>query len=235
MEGAVFDSQAIRGLIGIDLACESAANTTALLQFRRPLEAHGLTRAMFETINAHLAAKGLLLQQGSVVDGALISAPTSTKNASSTRDPGTYKMGKGPEGCFGMKAHIGAELVARLVLTRVCTATNVFADAGPHCADKRTDATTTRATWPRNPAHGSLCKTQPRVGKPLNHAERLKASVLANVEHPLHIIKNLIKLRKFRYRELAKSAAQLHTPFGPANLLTTKSGFSELQARRASW
>lgn len=45
------------------------------LKRRRLLEAHGLTKAIFDAVNAHLAAKGLLLREGSVVDATIISAP----------------------------------------------------------------------------------------------------------------------------------------------------------------
>ncbi|WP_146099919.1 transposase, partial [Pseudomonas syringae group genomosp. 3] len=54
-EDAVYDSQAIRGFMGIDLGRESAPDATTLLRFRRLLEVHQLTRLLFETINQHLA------------------------------------------------------------------------------------------------------------------------------------------------------------------------------------
>src|SRR3546814_8024979 len=59
-EDAVYDSQAIRGFIGVDLGRESAPDATTLLRFRRLLETHQLTRVLFETINQHLASRGLL-------------------------------------------------------------------------------------------------------------------------------------------------------------------------------
>jgi IS5 family transposase len=52
-----------------------------------------------------LAAKGLLLRQGSVVDATIISAPSSTKNDSGTRDPEMHQTRKGNQWHFGMKAH----------------------------------------------------------------------------------------------------------------------------------
>lgn len=87
LEDAVYDSQAIRGFIGIDLAREAAPDATALLKFRRLLETHNLTQAIFEAIKAHLSAKGLLLREGSIVDATIIRAPSSTKNDSGSRDP----------------------------------------------------------------------------------------------------------------------------------------------------
>ena len=42
------------------------------------------------------------------------------------------------------------------------------------------------------------------------------------VEHPFHIVKNLFRHKKLRYRGLAKNTAQLHTLFALANLVIVK-------------
>ena len=52
--------------------------------------------------------------------------------------------------------------------------------------------------------------------------ERVKAQVRARVEHPFHILKNLFRHRKTRYRGLAKNTAQLHILFALANLVIVK-------------
>ena len=57
------------------------------------------------------------------------------------------------------------------------------------------------------------------LGRLQERIERVKASLRAKVEHPFHIIKNLFKYRKARYRGLAKNQAQLFTLFGLANLV----------------
>lgn len=41
----------------------------------------------------------------------------------------------------------------------------------------------------------------------------------AFVEHPFHIVKNLLRHRKVRYRGLAKNGHQLYTLFGLANVV----------------
>jgi IS5 family transposase len=64
IEDAIYDSQAIRGFVGIDLNRESAPDATTLLKFRHLLEANGLTRKIFDTINGHLAEKGLMMREG---------------------------------------------------------------------------------------------------------------------------------------------------------------------------
>ena len=62
IEDAIYDSQAIRQFVGVDLSRESAPDATTLLKFRRLLETHQLTERIFETINALLAAEGLILK-----------------------------------------------------------------------------------------------------------------------------------------------------------------------------
>lgn len=64
--------------------------------------------------------------------------------------------------------------------------------------------------------------------------EHLKASVRAKVEHPFHVIKNLFRHRKTRYRGLAKNTAQLFTSFGFANLLLADRRFKVTETRVAS-
>ena len=63
IENTVYDNQSNRRFVGIDLARDAAPNATTLLKFRRLLETQGLTRTIFETINAHLAQKGLMMRR----------------------------------------------------------------------------------------------------------------------------------------------------------------------------
>ncbi len=62
IEDALYDSQAIRRFVGIDLNREAAPDATTLLKFRRLLEEHHLTESIFNAINAHLESKGLFLR-----------------------------------------------------------------------------------------------------------------------------------------------------------------------------
>lgn len=94
-EDALYDSQAIRGFVGIDLSHEAAPDATTLLKFRRLLETHALTERIFAVINAHLADKGLMLKEGTVVDATIIAAPSSTKNHTGARDPEMHQTKKG--------------------------------------------------------------------------------------------------------------------------------------------
>ena len=87
LEDAIYDGQALRDFVGINLSQESVPDATTLLKFRRLLLAHDLTKAMFEEINAHLAQQGLLMRAGTIVDATIIAAPSSTKKKQEARDP----------------------------------------------------------------------------------------------------------------------------------------------------
>jgi len=58
--------------------------------------------------------------------------------------------------------------------------------------------------------------------------------VRAKVEHPFHVIKNLFKHKKVRYKGLAKNETQLFSLFGLANLVIAKRQLLDIQARGAS-
>src|SRR5688500_18333626 len=57
LEDALYDSQAMREFVGIDLAREQVPDATTLLKFRRLLEQHDLTRAILDEVNAHLGER----------------------------------------------------------------------------------------------------------------------------------------------------------------------------------
>lgn len=125
IEDAIYDSHAIRGFVGVDLTRGAAPDATTLLKFRRLLEARQLTERIFAAINVHLAAKGLLLREGTVVGATIIAAPSSTKNQSEGRDPEMHQARKGKQCHFGLKAHIGVDANSRLIHTLVTTSANV--------------------------------------------------------------------------------------------------------------
>ena len=79
LEDALYDSQALRDFVGVDLPRESVPEAATLLKFRRLLLANELTLALFEQSNAHLAEQGLLMRAGTIVDATNIAAPSSTK------------------------------------------------------------------------------------------------------------------------------------------------------------
>ena len=104
---------------------EAAPDATTLLKFRHFLEENQLAERIFTTIKAHLAEKGLMLRQGTIVDATIIAEPSSTKNREGQRDPEMHQTKKGNQWHFGMKAHIGVDAESGLVHTVIGTAANV--------------------------------------------------------------------------------------------------------------
>jgi IS5 family transposase len=239
LEDALYDSQALQRFARIDLSAEGVPDATTLLKFRRLLETHDLCQGLFAAINADLTARGLLLREGTLVDATLIAAPPSTKNAQKQRDPEMHQTKKGNQWYFGMKAHIGTDRDSKLVHTVVVTAANVadvtktaellhgeetqvHADAGYTGVEKRPEivALQRNLDWQIAGKRGVIKALAEGADKEvLKAVEKAKASVRAFVEHPFHIVKNLFRHRKVRYRGLAKNRHQLYTLFGLANVL----------------
>jgi len=216
IEDAIYDSQAIRAFVGIDLARESAPDATTLLKFRRLLEEHQLTARIFAAINTLLALKGLILKEGTVVDATIIAAPSSTKNQDGQRDPEMHQTKKGNQWHFGMKAHIGVDAQTGITHTVVTTPANTadvtqahallhgeeklaFGDAGYQGVEKREENQGQSVEWHvalRPGKRRALPKT--KLGQLTEQIEQAKASIRAKVEHPFHIVKNIFGLKKVR-------------------------------------
>src|SRR4051812_32600664 len=239
VEDAFYDSQALRGFAGIALNRDPVPDATTVLHFRHWLERHDLTKSLFEEVGTMLTERGLLMRQGTIVDATIIAAPPSTKNQEKSRDPEMHQTKKGNQWHFGMKAHIGVDVASGAVHSVAGTAANeadinqmaavlhgreeaVFADAGYTGVQKRPEHAERDVSW-NIAIKRSIIKALPKglrdVAEPV---ERALSQVRAWVEHPFHIIKNLFRHRKLRYRGLAKNTAQLHTLFALANLVIVK-------------
>jgi IS5 family transposase len=252
-EDAIYDSQAIRGFVRIDLSREAAPDATTLLKFRRLLETqHRLTERIFASINAPSGC------QGADAEGRApwwtrrsSAAPSSTKNQDGERDPQMRQAKKGNQWHFGMKMHIGVDAGSGLIHTMVATPANVndvtqghallhgeehlvFADAGYQGIDKREERCSD-AIW-----HVAMRPSQRKAlpdteaGRRDEWIEWMKARIRARVEHPFHIVKNRFGLRKVRYRGLAKNTAQFFSLLALANLLIAKRRLFALQGQGAS-
>jgi transposase, IS5 family len=235
MEEALHDIALFREFAGLGWDSRLPDEST-ILRFRHLLERHQLAEQILALISELLATKGLMLKAGTVVDATLISAPSSTKNASGERDPAMHQTKKGNQWHFGMKAHIGVDADSGLVHTVRGTAANVndvveanallhgqesdvFGDAGYQGAHKRPDAKED-VTWHvamRPGKRKALDKSNP-IEALIDQAERIKARIRAKVEHPFRVIKRQFGFVKVRYRGLAKNTAQIKTLFALSNL-----------------
>ena len=240
MEEALHDVPLYCQFAGLDAGMSRLPDESTILRFRHLLEKNNLSLQIMATINATLAAKGLMLRTGTVVDATIIAAPSSTKNSTGERDPEMHQTKKGNQWHFGMKAHIGVDADSGLVHTVVGTAANVndvtqghdllhgeetvvFADAGYQGAMKRPEATGVEWHVAMRPGKRRALDKQTTWGQLLDKAEKVKASVRAKVEHPFRVIKCQFGFTKVRYKGLAKNTAQLVTLFALSNLWIARS------------
>ena len=237
MEDALYDSEGFQAFIGMG-SLGRVPDETTICKFRHLLERHELGRALFETINAHLAEQGVKLSGGTVMDATIISAPSSTKNERGERDPEMKQTQKGNEWHFGMKAHIGADLFTGIVHSFGTTAANVhdlnaaegllhgdeevvLADAGYRGVENRAFAQAVDVEWviACRPGEVRQWRQAPEENRISLCYQRVVSSLRAKVEHPFHAVKCLFGYRKTRYRGIEKNDNKLAVLFGLANLL----------------
>lgn len=233
MEDALYEIESMRRFAGLRLS-DRLPDETTILNFRHLLEKHGLGEKLFKKVNRHLAAQGLMLREGSIVDATIISAPSSTKNESGERDSEMHQTRKGNQWFFGMKMHIGVDDALGLIHSIATTSANehdvtvtdqllhgeekrVWGDAGYIGVDKRPEHAKRPVDWhiAMRPGQRKELDPESREAK----AEKDKASVRAKVEHPFYFIKQVFKYSKLRYRGLAKNSCRLHLLAAFSNLL----------------
>ena len=228
-EDAIYDSESMRRFARVELGDEVVPDESTILRFRHLLERHGLTQAIFDSITGLLEERRLLLRSGTIVDATIIAAPSSTKNASATRDPEMKQTRKGKNWHFGMKLHIGADkrgIVHTVRATNAAVADitqlpdllhgqerEVFGDQAYWKEDDRAflESWGVRYRINRRPSRRPLSKR-------LRMINRARSRTRARGEHAFRIVKQLWGFAKVRYRGLAKNLARAQTMFALANL-----------------
>ena len=88
---------------------------TTILNFRHLLEKHQLTQKLIVEVTIHLDNQGITLCSGTLVNAAIIDAPSSTKNEVSARNPEMSSTKKGNDWFFEKKAHVGLDAQSGIV------------------------------------------------------------------------------------------------------------------------
>jgi transposase, IS5 family len=225
VEETLYDSQAMRRFVGIDLGREPVPDETTVCRFRHLLEEHDLGRPLFDEVQRHLAAKGLRVATGTIVDATIINAPSSTKNADKAHDPEMHQTKKGNQWYFGMKGHFGVDSRSKLIQAVVATPANV---ADSKVLPDPLHGNETRM-WGDQAYRGQravIREHAPRARDFTNRryrhrgvvdeVERAKnrtnSKVRAKVEHAIGVIKRVFGFAKVRYRGLNKNAHRLMWP-----------------------
>ncbi len=241
-EDGLYDSESMRRFAGLELSDDAIPDETTILRFRHLLEEHRLTERLFEAVRGLLEEKGLLLKAGTIVDATILSAPSSTKNASRQRDPEMKQARKGKMWYFGMKVHAGTDrrgLVHSLATTDAAQADitqlprllhgEESALYGDKAYWKEEDRELCEASGIRYRVNRRAAPHRP-LSERWRQINRARSRVRARGEHAFHVVKRLWGFSKVRYRGLAKNTTRVFTAFALANLYLVR---YQLGARRA--
>ena len=225
-EDMLYDSESMRRFARVELGEDTVPDESTILRFRHLLEQHQLTAQMFDAVKQLLIDKRLLLKAGTIVDATIIAAPSSTKNATRTRDPEMTQTRKGQQWYFGMKVHVGTDtrgLVHSITTTDAATAditqlpqllhgeeSTLFGDKAYYKADDKQH-------WE---AEGGTYRVN-KSGKRTSQTDRYNAArsrVRARGEHVFRVVKCAWGFTKVRYRGLTKNTTRVLITFALANL-----------------
>ena len=241
IEDAVYDSYSMKNFLKLDFRKEQVPDATTLLKFRHLLEDYGIGEKIFNDINARLLEVGLMMKGGTIVDATIISAPSSTKNATNTRDPEMHQTRKGNQWYHGMKIHSGVDAGTGYVHTITATAANVhdiceakkllreddhvmYGDSGYLGVEKREEIKGDERfshmdfRIVKRPSQHRIKESYQGIDYD-RLEDRRKSSIRCKVEHPFLIVKKQFGYAKVVYRGLQKNLHRFFLLFGSANLL----------------
>src|SRR5215813_740421 len=228
VEEALYDSQAMRRFVGIDLGRGVPL----------PPSARGARFGPRAVRRGAAAPGGQRNEGGHRHDRRCddhLSAPSSTKNAGKARDPEMHQTKKGNQWYFGMKAHIGVDSRSKLIHAVVATPANV-ADSTVLPDLLHGDET---RVWGDQAYRGqralireSAPKARDFTNRRYRHQgvvdeverakNRTKSKVRARVEHVIGVIKRVFCFTKVRYRGLKKNTHRLLVTCALANLFIVR-------------
>ena len=229
-EDALYDIESMRRFVGLELSEDAIPDETTILHFRHLLQRHHLTEQLFAAVRGLLESRGLLLKAGTIADATILSAPSSTKNATATRDPEMKQTRKGKTWYFGMKVHVGTDRHGIVHSLTTTDAAQGDVTQLPHLLHGEEHAVYgDRAYW--SEADRQQCEaagirylvnrrgTQAHpVSAQWRAINRERSRVRARGEHAFHVVKTLWHFTKVRYRGLAKNTARVFAMFALANL-----------------
>lgn len=230
-EDAIYDSESMRRFARVELGDDAVPDETTICRFRHLLEEHKLQAAIFESVNGLLTEMRLLLRTGTIVDATILSAPSSTKNATGKRDPEMRQTRKGNQWFFGMKLHVGTDPQGRVHHVSATDAAVADITEMPKLlhgeervvyGDRAYWKTADREAFEANGVRYRVNRRAASKHKPLSERwraiNRARSRTRARGEHAFHVVKRLWGFAKVRYRGLAKNLARAQTMFALANL-----------------
>ena len=227
IEEALWERLSFRRFVGLGLQ-DPAPDHSTISRFRTQLARAGGAEALFAAVEAHLAARGVLVQQGTLVDATLVEAQVRRPRGGATgdgspTDPDAAWARRGRQARFGYKLHLGVDAGSELVRRAELTPANVneteVADAliaGDEAAVYGDAAYGTHARSARLRARGI---EDHLMRRPSQHHPRLSPAarrrharierVRRPVEHVFGTLKRSYGYQRVRYRGLARNATEM--------------------------
>jgi IS5 family transposase len=230
-EEALYDMESMRRFSLLELGEDVIPDETTILNFRRLIEKHDLSVAMFNDINAYLVDRGIKVSKGSLIDASIVHAPASTKNKEKQRDPEMHSTRKNNQYYFGMKIHIGSDVNSNAIHSATVTSANiadisempellreedevVFGDAGYTSDSYKRGARSLGMAWKVNDKR----KPKKNLSATQKKRNRKNSSIRARVEHCFRVLKCQFGYKKVRYKGLNKNRVQVFALLGLTNL-----------------
>ncbi len=245
-EDAIYDSESMRRFAGVELGEDKVPDESTILRFRHLLEKHRLTEGIFEAVKDLLEEHRLLLRAGTIVDATIIAAPSSTKNATGTRDPEMKQTRKGGSWHFGMKLHIGTDRRGRVHSVTATHAAEADIKQMPELLHgdesvvygdqaywKEADRQAFEQRGVRYRVNHRAAGGNKKLSERWRKINRARSRTRACCEHPFGIVKHLWGFDKTRYRGIAENLARAQTMFALANLYAVRHQLMPPQQRCA--
>ena len=208
------DRISFRRFVGLSLD-DKTPDHSVICTFRGRLRKAGHGSTLFDETLSVLRERGLVLENGTLIDATILEAPLGGRrdDGTSTADPAASYTVKGGRPHFGYRGHIATDrqgIVTDFVLDTASVSEHehfdhlarnepavVFADSGCR-SKKRVEEMRAKGVTP------ALCHRRVRGQKELTPEQkrlnRLIAPVRAFVEHPFAWFKRRLNNRRVRYR-----------------------------------
>jgi IS5 family transposase len=216
----LMDRISFRKFVGLSLD-DKTPDFSTLSRFRARLREKGHADTLFNKTLEILRNKGLVLNNGTLIDATIIESPLGGKreDGSSSADPAASVTVKGGRSYHGFRAHIATDrqgLITDYIYDTARVSEHehfdqlaqkegkaVFADSGCRSKDRveklRKRGVLAGFCHKRVKGQKELTPTQKRIN-------RLIAPIRAFVEHPFAWIKQRLNNRRCRYRGVSRNA-----------------------------
>lgn len=244
LEEALCDRMSFRRFVGLS-ADQGSPDHATLWRFRQALGRQGLDQAAFEAVGAQLAAQGVEVRRGTLIDASLIAAqsrppappppealePGASRLVGSAREPDADWTRRGSERVFGYKLHVAVDRRSGLVRKALLTPASVndtvpadellLGDEAEVWADKAYDSHARRARLKAMGIKNRICRRGNKHHAPSPWSQRRNraiAQVRGRVETVFAVLKRHYGRGRARYLTLLRNQTDLLMACLAANL-----------------